>query len=207
MSTPALVLVGLIIVLLVDPARRSASARLVARRRSCSSSATARATDALAGPSAAGPDASPSPRSSRSIGPDTAATSSGVVSGPAARIAAVDAVGVRRRSSPRTSRASRRPPRRRRPGRPTSRADRGTRPARRDRERDLDPEDRVEPRRRRRRAAASAARTIARVWSMFIRSPVPYGPPVQPVFTSQTGTSCARAAPSASSRTRPDGAA
>ena len=24
---------------------------------------------------------------------------------------------------------------------------------------------------------------------MFIRSPVPYGPPVQPVFTSQTGTS------------------
>ena len=32
-----------------------------------------------------------------------------------------------------------------------------------------------------------------RVWSMFIRSPVPYGPPVQPVFTSQTGTSyCSR---------------
>ena len=28
-----------------------------------------------------------------------------------------------------------------------------------------------------------------RVWAMFIRSPVPYGPPVQPVFTSQTGTS------------------
>ncbi len=24
---------------------------------------------------------------------------------------------------------------------------------------------------------------------MFIRSPVPYGPPVHPVFTSQTGTS------------------
>ena len=24
---------------------------------------------------------------------------------------------------------------------------------------------------------------------MFIRSPVPYGPPVQPVLTSQTGTS------------------
>ena len=34
-----------------------------------------------------------------------------------------------------------------------------------------------------------AARTIARVWLMFIRSPVPYGPPVQPVLTSQTGTS------------------
>ena len=34
-----------------------------------------------------------------------------------------------------------------------------------------------------------AARTIRRVWSMFIRSPVPYGPPVQPVLTSQTGTS------------------
>ena len=33
----------------------------------------------------------------------------------------------------------------------------------------------------------SAARTMFRVWSMFIRSPVPYGPPVQPVFTSQTG--------------------
>ncbi len=28
-----------------------------------------------------------------------------------------------------------------------------------------------------------------RVWAMFIRSPVPYGPPVQPVLTSQTGTS------------------
>ncbi len=26
---------------------------------------------------------------------------------------------------------------------------------------------------------------------MFIRSPVPYGPPVQPVFTSQTVASCA----------------
>ena len=35
----------------------------------------------------------------------------------------------------------------------------------------------------------SAARTIVRVWLMFIRSPVPYGPPVQPVLTSQTGTS------------------
>ena len=29
---------------------------------------------------------------------------------------------------------------------------------------------------------------MERVWLMFIRSPVPYGPPVQPVFTSQTGT-------------------
>ena len=28
-----------------------------------------------------------------------------------------------------------------------------------------------------------------RVWAMFIRWPMPYGPPVQPVFTSQTGTS------------------
>ena len=36
---------------------------------------------------------------------------------------------------------------------------------------------------------SSAARTIDRVWAMFIRSPVPYGPPVQPVLTSQTGTS------------------
>ena len=34
-----------------------------------------------------------------------------------------------------------------------------------------------------------AARTMFRVWAMFIRSPVPYGPPVQPVFTSHTGTS------------------
>ncbi len=40
----------------------------------------------------------------------------------------------------------------------------------------------------------SAARTIARVWPMFIRSPVPYGPPVQPVLTSQTGTSQRRQA-------------
>ena len=38
---------------------------------------------------------------------------------------------------------------------------------------------------------ASAARTMARVWLMFIRSPVPYGPPVQPVFTSQTVASWA----------------
>ena len=38
-----------------------------------------------------------------------------------------------------------------------------------------------------------AARTMYRVWSMFIRSPMPYGPPVQPVFTSQTGTpNCSR---------------
>ena len=34
-----------------------------------------------------------------------------------------------------------------------------------------------------------AARTMARVWAMFIRSPTPTGPPVQPVLTSQTGTS------------------
>ena len=34
-----------------------------------------------------------------------------------------------------------------------------------------------------------AARTMFRVWSMFMRWPTPYGPPVQPVFTSQTGTS------------------
>ena len=38
-----------------------------------------------------------------------------------------------------------------------------------------------------------AARTMFRVWVMSIRVPVPYGPPVQPVFTSQTGTSyCSR---------------
>ena len=36
-----------------------------------------------------------------------------------------------------------------------------------------------------------AARTIDRVWAMFIRSPLPYGPPVQPVLTSQTWASCA----------------
>ena len=29
------------------------------------------------------------------------------------------------------------------------------------------------------------------VWLMFIRCPVPYGPPVQPVLMSQTGTSYA----------------
>jgi len=37
-------------------------------------------------------------------------------------------------------------------------------------------------------APLSAARTIWRVHVMFIRSPTPYGPPVQPVLTSQTGT-------------------
>ena len=34
----------------------------------------------------------------------------------------------------------------------------------------------------------SAARTMLRVSLMFIRSPTPYGPPVQPVLTIQTGT-------------------
>src|SRR5215475_7820971 len=36
---------------------------------------------------------------------------------------------------------------------------------------------------------ARAARTIARVLAMEIRCPTPYGPPLQPVFTSQTATS------------------
>src|SRR5262249_15794352 len=35
-------------------------------------------------------------------------------------------------------------------------------------------------------APDNAARIIARVYAVFIRFPVPYGPPVQPVFTSQT---------------------
>ena len=37
---------------------------------------------------------------------------------------------------------------------------------------------------------ASAARTIARVRPRRIRSPTPYGPPLQPVFTSQHCTPC-----------------
>ena len=39
-------------------------------------------------------------------------------------------------------------------------------------------------------APDSAAATIARVWASFIRVPVPYGPPVHPVLTSQTRASC-----------------
>jgi hypothetical protein len=31
---------------------------------------------------------------------------------------------------------------------------------------------------------------IARVNAIFMRRPVPYGPPLQPVFTSQTRASC-----------------
>src|SRR5512140_3376108 len=37
----------------------------------------------------------------------------------------------------------------------------------------------------------SAARSIALVWPISIRCPVPYGPPVHPVLTSQTFTLCA----------------
>ena len=100
------------------------------------------------------------------------------------------AVGVRAGSCRRTSAPAAPPRRRRRPGPPTSRAARGTRSGR--------PGRSSGPRRRRSgrdasrtpsSAPSSAARTIDRVWSMFIRSPVPYGPPVQPVLTSQTGTS------------------
>ena len=39
-------------------------------------------------------------------------------------------------------------------------------------------------------APAIAARIIAREYRILMRSPVPYGPPVQPVFTSQQRTSC-----------------
>ena len=47
----------------------------------------------------------------------------------------------------------------------------------RDRRRDGEPEDRVgDASGRRRSSPLSAARTMFRVWAMFIRSPVPYGP-------------------------------
>src|SRR4051812_44440382 len=39
-------------------------------------------------------------------------------------------------------------------------------------------------------APERAARTIARVYESFIREPVPYGPPVQPVLTSHTFAPC-----------------
>ena len=50
--------------------------------------------------------------------------------------------------------------------------------------RDLDTEDRVGDRVDVVERPSRAARTIDRVWLMFMRSPVPYGPPVQPVLTS-----------------------
>src|SRR5699024_7553782 len=37
---------------------------------------------------------------------------------------------------------------------------------------------------------STASETILRVYFKFIRSPTPYSPPVQPVFTRYTDTSC-----------------
>ena len=58
-------------------------------------------------------------------------------------------------------------------------------------ERDLQTEDRVLLGRRPRPACLRAPRrSIARVYLSFMRSPMPYGPPVQPVFTSHTREPC-----------------
>ena len=57
------------------------------------------------------------------------------------------------------------------------------------------------------RAPLSAARTNCRVCAMFMRCPMPNGPPVQPVFTSQTGTSWRSRRSPAWLRSRSGGAA